>query len=246
LYPSKGEVEALASRNDFVWHQRFDLGHGVVAPGASDIGWLLQTAGVPDNLSGKSVLDIGTTNGGAAFLAERRGADPVVAVDICDDDWFGFRAIKEVLRSRVEFKRASIYDLPSLIHEQFDLVFFLGVLYHLRHPLLALDNVRLLTRQTAWIESAVADDQLGSGKDDPLTYFFRLNEFKSDGTNWFVPSVRCLRDWCQSSGLEPTRVTSWPESAPSRAVIETRPTEPEYRKVSYEQPLTVVVDSPDA
>lgn len=242
MYPSIEELESLAGRNDFVWHQRFDLGSGVMTPGANDIGWLLQKAGVPEDLSGKSVLDIGTTNGGAAFLAERRGAYRVVAVDIYDDEWFGFRAIKEALRSRVEFKRSSIYELPTLLQTQFDYVFFFEVIYHLRHPLLALDNVRLLTRQTAWIEGAIADAELGDKAGDAVAYYFRANEYKSDATNWFLPSISCLTDWCLSSGLKPTRVASWPDSAPERVVIQVDVAEPEYLDCSYELPLTVVVE----
>jgi len=243
VFASKSQADDIVARKDFWWHQRFELSPGVWTPGASDIDWLLQTAGLPQDLSGKSVLDIGTTNGGAAFAAERRGAHPVVAVDICDEDQFGFRTIKEALGSKVEFRKASIYDLPRTLNMQFDIVLFLGVIYHLRHPLLALDNVRLLTRETAWIESAVADDLLGDRATDPVTYFFRLDGYKSDGSNWFVPSTACLVDWCRSSGLDPIRVLSWPSEDPTRSVVEVRPVEPEFIKCSYEVPVSVVVRS---
>ena len=84
----------LAARTDFVWHQRFELADGVYTPGASDIPWLMDKAAVPERLDGATVLDIGTTNGGAAFECERRGARRVVAVDIADENWFGFAALK--------------------------------------------------------------------------------------------------------------------------------------------------------
>ena len=157
----------LAARTDFVWHQRFELAGGVYTPGASDIPWLMNKAAVPERLDGATVLDIGTTNGGAAFECERRGARRVVAVDIADENWFGFATLKRALGSSVEHVQASIYELPEVLGEQFDVVLFWGVLYHLRHPLLALDNVRRLARGTVSIETAVSDHELGDARDLP-------------------------------------------------------------------------------
>ncbi len=101
----------LAQRTEFVWHQRFELAPGVFTPGVSNVPFLLQMAGVPERLDGATVLDIGTTNGGAAFECERRGAERVVAVDIADADWFGFAVLRDALDSRVEHVQGSIYEL---------------------------------------------------------------------------------------------------------------------------------------
>ena len=154
-----------------MWHQRFELAGGVYTPGASDIPWLMNKAAVPERLDGATVLDIGTTNGGAAFECERRGARRVVAVDIADENWFGFVTLKRALGSSVDHVQSSIYELPELLGEQFDLVLFWGVLYHLRHPLLALDNVRRLARGTVSIETAVSDHELGgAARPAPRTF----------------------------------------------------------------------------
>ena len=231
----------LAARTDFVWHQRFELAGGVYTPGASDIPWLMNKAAVPERLDGASVLDIGTTNGGAAFECERRGARRVVAVDIVDENWFGFATLKRALGSSVEHVRASIYALPELLGEQFDVVLFWGVLYHLRHPLLALDNVRRLARGTVSIETAVSDHELGKHSELPLARFYRADELGGDGSNWFAPNVAALADWCRSCGLEPTRVLAWPERRPARAMVIASPGELEWRRLSYEQPLSCTV-----
>jgi tRNA (mo5U34)-methyltransferase len=228
----------LIDASTFVWHQRFELEPGVWTPGVSDVELLWELGQVPADLSGLTVLDIGTTNGGTAFAAERRGASRVLAVDIFDPSWFGFDALKAHLGSKVEFLRSSIYDLPERLGgEQFDIVIFWGVLYHLRHPLLALDNVKTLTAGTAWVESAICDGALGDAASQPLCRFYRRDELNGDGSNWFSPTSRLLMDWCASCGLRPELM--W--NSPDRAMVRATPSAPEWPSLSYERPLQVTV-----
>jgi tRNA (mo5U34)-methyltransferase len=235
---------------DFLWHQRFQLSPGVYTPGVNDIEWVLTAAQLPEDLTGQTVLDIGTANGGAAFIAERRGAKKVVAVDIYSGERFGVFALREFLNSRIEFVRASVYELPSLLHDRFDVVLFLGVLYHLRHPLLALDSLRTVTGGVALLETAVADHELGPLRTSPLVRFYEGGELGGDPSNWFAPSVASLLGWCRSSGLEPELLGAWPEAAPERCVMRAVPDEsgPAYTRVSYERPLRVDAEphEPDA
>jgi tRNA (mo5U34)-methyltransferase len=233
------DAQSLATRTDFLWHQRFELAPGVFSPGANDVDWLLHTAGVPADLTGASVLDIGTTNGGTAFTLERRGASRVLATDIVDSEHFGFETIRSALGSSVEFRQLSVYELSRVVQEQFDYVVFWGVLYHLRHPLLALDNVRAMTRNAAYVETAVCDAELPDLADTKMARFYRLDELGNDSSNWFAPTVSTLADWCHSCGLEPTNTISWPPEAPSRAMViaSATPGAPEYQTLSYERPL---------
>jgi tRNA (mo5U34)-methyltransferase len=242
--PTVEDAERLIAESDFIWHQRFELAPGVFAPGTNDVGFLCSTAGIPARLDDRTVLDIGTTNGGVAFELERRGASRVVAVDIMDADVFGFNAIRELLNSNVEHVQASIYELPDIMQEQFDVVLFLGVLYHVRHPLLALDNVRRLTREMAYVESAICDAELPELAGRPVARFYRERELGDDPTNWFAPTLAALEDWCRSCGLEPTQIRAWPEEAPSRGMVSARRTEgpPEWQRISYEQPLLARID----
>jgi tRNA (mo5U34)-methyltransferase len=239
--PSREDAQRFLDESTFVWHQRFRLVPDVYTPGANDVDWIFRVAGIPQDLSGKTAIDIGTSNGGAAFELERRGADRVVAVDIFPESWFGFDAIKSVLGSKAEFVEGSIYELPALLHEQFDVVVFWGVLYHLRHPLLALDNVRTLLRGTGFLETAVCDGEVGELSSRPLVHFYRRDELDSDSSNWFAPTVRAFADMCLSSGLDPKVLGAWPEEAPQRCMLSvTRmPGDPEYRDLSYERPLKV-------
>lgn len=247
--PTHEEATRHAGRTDIVWFQRFELTPGVFTDGPSNIEFLDRTAGFPQHVEGKSVLDIGTCNGAVAFELERRGATRVVGVDIVDPDLYGFTATKELLGSNAEFLQASVYELPSLLAgERFDVVFLLGVLYHLRHPLLALDIVRELARDQVFIETAVCDAEFPKMAQRPVARFYRLDELHSDASNWFAPTTTCLKDWCRSAGLEVQRLSAWPEHGPKRALVSARVTDgaPEYLRISYERPLSVTTAAPAA
>jgi len=229
---------------EFLWYQRFELAPGVYTPGERDIDFSLQFCDLPSDLSGKTVLDIGTTNGGTAFALEARGAARVVAADIYQPTHYGFDKLRTALSSRVEFVQGSIYELPSLLDEQFDIVMFWGVLYHLRHPLLALDSLRSLTRGCAFLETEVADHELGENRHLRVARYYRGAELSRDPSIWFSPTIPCLFDWCSSCGLEPELLAGWPEP-PKRCMLRLLPTAgaPEYRTFSYEFPLRVHVEN---
>ncbi len=117
------------------WFHTIDLGNGVVTPGADDSPFKLRTIGMPADLTGKRVLDIGAWDGFFSFEAERRGGT-VMAVDhyvwsgtgILDKG--GFDLAKRALGSNVEERTLRVEELPSAGLGQFDVVLFLGVLYH--------------------------------------------------------------------------------------------------------------------
>jgi tRNA (mo5U34)-methyltransferase len=245
LSPTPEAAAAFLERAEFVWHQRFELAPGVFTPGVSPVAWLFDMADLPADLSGATVLDVGTTNAGTAFEAERRGAARVVAVDIFDPDWFGVRALTEFLGSNVEYLRASVYELATRFPDPFDVVVFWGVLYHLRHPLLALDNLRAVTGGQASVETAVCDDELPRRqRQRSLARFYRRDELNGDSSNWFAPTVTALEEWCGSAGFEVERLGAWPQRRPSRAMLRLTPSEgpPEYEQLSYERPLRASVD----
>jgi SAM-dependent methyltransferase len=244
MAPTAEAASTFIEQAEFVWHQRYELVPGVWTPGVSDIPWLSRASGLPEDLSGRTVLDVGTTNAGTAFELERRGAERVVAVDIFDPDWFGVRALTEFLGSKVEYVQTSVYELADRFPEPFDLVIFWGVLYHLRHPLLALDNLRAVTRGEASLETAVCDGELPRRqRDRPLARFYRRDELSEDPSNWFAPTTVALEEWCGSSGFEVERLGAWPKSGAARAMLRLRPTEgpAEFEQLSYERPLRCTV-----
>lgn len=234
----------LIADTEIIWYQKFKLSENVMTPGERDIEWLLSKIGFPERLDGMNVLDIGTANGGAAFIAEQRGAERVVAVDTVGPERFGFAKIKHALGSNVEYIQSSIYELSEVLDEQFDFVLCLGVLYHLRHPLLALDSLRTLTRGQCLIETAL----FGDPADPAAAAFYRLDGLSGDFSNWFSPTLQCMVDWLISSGFTVDRTECWPPDLPTRslAVARPQPGTPEYVRVSYETPLKVLVSRKNA
>ena len=184
------------------WYHSVELRPGIVTPGRAAERNVLPYLGLPDDLSGLSVLDIGCWDGFFSFECERRGAKRVVASDVWEmlgRDAFDFARAE--LGSAVEPLECSVYDLPeNLGGERFDLVLFLGVLYHLKHPLLALEKVAEVTAPggVAIIETAVDAESL---MDRPLMAFYPGDELNRDPTNWWAPNVPALASMLGVSGF---------------------------------------------
>ena len=141
------------------WFHSIDLGNGIVTPGVDRSARRLKGIHMPESLAGMSVLDIGTFDGFYAFEAERRGGK-VVATDTAvwrnpDIGRHGFDLARRVLGSSVEDREVDVHDLSPETVGVFDLVLFLGVLYHLPNPLLALERVASVTRHHLIMETAV-------------------------------------------------------------------------------------------
>ena len=119
---------------------------------------MMSYCGVPEDLSGKRVLDVGAWNGGFTFECERRGAAEVVAYSLENPDQTGFNRLKALLGSQATYQVGSVYNLDARQLGQFDVILFLGVLYHLRYPLLAADKLRAVTRGTLHIETHVIEN----------------------------------------------------------------------------------------
>jgi len=161
---------------------------------------------MPADLTGKSVLDIGAWDGFFSFEAERRGARRVLATDsFCWDGggWGtkeGFNLARWALGSRVEDKWMQVLDLSPETVGIFDIVLFLGILYHMKHPLLALERVASVTRQQLIMQTQV--DLLGI--DRPAIAFYPGGELNGDPTNWAGPNPAAVVAMLKTVGF--TRV----------------------------------------
>ena len=175
----------------------------------------------PERMEHTTVLDIGAYDGFFSFECERRGAT-VTAVDIISPEESGFAVAHELLRSRVKHVRRSIHNLDPEELGQFDIVLCLGVLYHLRHPLLGLDRVHSVCKDLLILESQICDawfvqkggravtlDSISSVLTRiPIAQFYPGDELNSDPSNWWSPHQTGLQTMLGSSGFEPSVVYS--------------------------------------
>ena len=170
---------------------------------------------LPPDLSGKSVLDIGCNGGFYSMEMKRRGAARVLGIDMDEMYLDQARFAAEVDGLDIEFAQMSVYDVGAL-GERFDLVIFMGVLYHLRHPLLALDLIHehvasdLLLFQSMLRGSPdlmpIADDydywdMAAFARPEYPRLHFVEKSYSGDDTNWWIPNRACAEAMLRSSGF---------------------------------------------
>lgn len=161
----KNQVE-----NEKYWFHRIELAPGIITPGWSDPQKeKLPYFGLPDDMTGMRVLDIGTAEGFFAFEAERRGAKEVVAIDSFPDSVRRFNIGRAAFNSNATAFLCNVYDLSRKSFGTFDLVLFFGVLYHLRHPLLALEKIFEVCTGTLLMQTATYE--IPGNEDIPLAKF---------------------------------------------------------------------------
>ncbi len=198
------------------WWHSFELPDGRVIEGVADLASLkhrLAQFPIPENLAGKRVLDIGAWDGWFSFEMERRGA-AVTAVDCWDNE--RFRYIHQELGSRVEYRILDVYDLDPSTLGKFDIVLFFGVLYHLKHPLIALEKVCAMTDGFAAIDSFVVIESAtrkGRAPELPTLEFYEIDEFGGQFDNWVGPNVECLLAFCRTAGFARVDLRSVLESS---------------------------------
>jgi tRNA (mo5U34)-methyltransferase len=178
--------------------------------------WRTFENAVPWDLRGRSVLDIGCNAGFFSIQMKQRGAERVVGIDSDARYLAQARFAADVMHVDIEFKQMTVYEVARL-GERFDLVLFMGVLYHLRHPLLALDLLHehvvgdLLLFQTMQRGSSEAgpvaadypfsETAVFDRPDFPRLHFVE-KKYAGDPTNWWVPNRACSEAMLRSAGFE--------------------------------------------
>lgn len=201
---TKDKIEAEAAK--IKWFHRVDLGHGIITQGSEDSPNKLQGLGFPEDLTGKTVLDVGAWDGYFSFEAERRGAARVLATDLfCwgGSKWgtkSGFELARRALNSRVKDRDIDVLDLSPEKIGTFDLVLFLGVLYHMRHPLLALEKVASVTAVGGMVIIETHVDMLHMKR--PALALYPDRELNNDPTNWFGPNPAAVEGMLKSVGFK--------------------------------------------
>ncbi len=179
------------------------------------VKWQHIAEALPADLTGKTVLDIGCNGGFYSIEMKRRGAARVLGVDSDERYLAQARFAAETLGLDIEFRQMSVYDVASL-GERFDVVIFMGVFYHLRHPLLALDLIRQhVARDLLLFQSLQrGSDEVGHVAEDypfaerevfedptyPRMYFVE-RRYSHDPTNWWIPNRSCVEALLRSAGF---------------------------------------------
>jgi tRNA (mo5U34)-methyltransferase len=209
------------------WFHNIDLNGVQTAPehflgDYPNIKWRRFAHAIPQDLRGQSVLDVGCNAGFYSIEMKRRGAGRVVGIDSDETYLAQARFAAEVTGAEIEFQRLSVYQVADL-KERFDLVLFMGVLYHLRYPLLALD----LLNEHAVNDTMIFQSLLRGSPGAPLLQldypfsereifersdfpkmFFIENAYSGDDTNWWIPNRAGAEAMLRSAGFE---IVSHPE-----------------------------------
>jgi tRNA (mo5U34)-methyltransferase len=204
-YPAVDVVRLQQEVDQIAWFHQIDLGGGVVTPGSDATAEKLATIGLPEDLTGRSVLDIGAWDGAFSFEAERRGAKRVLATDSYiwqGRNWgskAGFEFARSALGSRVEDRLLDVMDLDPADVGTFDVVLFLGVLYHLRDPWAGLARVASVTAPGGLVVVETHVDMLHVAR--PAVALYPGLELNGDGSNWCGPNPAAVVALCEMSGF---------------------------------------------
>ncbi len=187
------------------------------------IKWRHFADAIPADLTGKTVLDIGCNAGFYSIEMKRRGAARVLGIDHDEDYLAQARFAADVEGLEIEFRNLSVYDVGAL-GERFDVVLFFGVLYHLRHPLLALDLIHAhvardlfvfqsMQRGSDAVTKLAADHEFAETAifDDPgyPKLHFIEHSYAHDPTNWWAPNRACAEAMLRDAGFA---IESHPET----------------------------------
>lgn len=213
------EAEIYDKLAQVKWYHAFEILPGITTPGRlpTKPKELFEHFGLPDDLSGKQVLEVGAWDGPVTFECEARGAT-VTALDIQDPSRTGFNIAKEILNSSATYVQGSVYDASKLIDQQFDYVFILGVFYHLKNPLLGFEELAKVLKPNGILVfegeclRSYWEDEFGNPcpapdvtpvatSDIPVCLFY-ADAFKGDHSNWFIPNFACFRQWLRAAGME--------------------------------------------
>ncbi len=217
MHPDELKTEVSKLR----WFHSIELPHGIVTPGVDYSAERLSRLGLPRDLQSKSVLDVGAWDGFFSFEAERRGADRVLATD--HFSWSGpgwgsregFELARRALGSNVEDEEIDVLDHSPETVGVFDVVLFLGVLYHLRHPLLALERMATVAQDLLILDTHV---ELMRQK-LPTMAFYPGRELADDPTNWWGPNPRAVEAMLGDVGFDRVELHSmYPSSLSGRLV----------------------------
>jgi tRNA (mo5U34)-methyltransferase len=190
-------------------YHSFRLPDGTLLKGANPLEHQLERLAsfrLPEDLHGRRALDIGPWDGFFTFELERRGA-AMTAIDYVDLDTF--RALHRAFGSSARYEQMDVYELDAARLGTFDVVLCLGVLYHLKHPLLALEKICAVTTDVCIVDTFVTDGEQwrqGLASPIPSIEFYEREELAGQFDNWCGPTVSAVEALARAAGFARTEV----------------------------------------
>jgi len=246
------------------WFHCIDLGDGLFTKSQSAIGepidhprptWESVKTVVQSDLNGQTVLDVGCNAGFYSIEMKRRGAARVLGLDAQRDLIRQAEFVRDVLGLDIEYERKSVYDLDPFAMGQFDVTLALGLIYHCKHLVLALEKLFLITRRLLVLETAIYPPEKAPESFEyeeggerptlhPLAYVENRPEAKEAVYNWFLPSTAALSALLKNVGFD--EIELFPTANPDRAVIACTKHQPfpDSRSISYLGSKLSIVDGP--
>jgi tRNA (mo5U34)-methyltransferase len=260
---TREEIQARLERLG-PWFHCIDLGGGLQTKTASAIGepvehprptWEKVRACLPEDFAGRSVLDVGCNAGFYSIELKRRGAARVLGVDSQRNLIRQAGFVRDVLGLDIEYRRASVYELDPRDTGQFDVTLALGLVYHCKHLVLALERLFAVTRELLVLETAIYPPEMSPGTFTyevgglrpllhPLAYVENAPDAKEAIYNWFLPSVEALRALLKNIGFDEVEV--FPATQSDRTILACRKREPypDSRAISYLAASLAVEEGP--
>jgi tRNA (mo5U34)-methyltransferase len=248
------------------WFHYIDLGNGLATKSRSAIGepvehprptWEKVKACLPEDLSGQTVLDVGCNAGFYSIEMKRRGAARVLGIDSQRDLIRQAVLVRKVTRLDIDYQRMSVYDLDPHDLGQFDITLALGLIYHCKHLVLALEKLFLVTRRLLVLETAIYPPEkspesfaypMGGGQPTlhPLAYIENPPDAKEAIYNWFLPGTAALSALLKNIGFDEVKV--FPGVQSDRAVLACRKLQPypDSRMISYLSARLILTKGPSS
>jgi tRNA (mo5U34)-methyltransferase len=215
--PTREEAEAFIKAQPF-WYHRMYLGNGIytMPPTMADQMWALIKPTFPTDLKGASMLDVGSNAGYFSILAKLQGAGRILGVESIDFYLEQAEYIRKIWQMNIENRLMDAHEIGK-IDEQFDLVVFMGILYHLKNPLQVLEDAGHRCRDAIVVETEIIPEdprnhviaRVGPPGKVKLTAttkgfmkFHERDELNGDTSNWWVPDTECLLGMLRVAGFK--------------------------------------------
>jgi tRNA (mo5U34)-methyltransferase len=260
---TRDEIQARVERLG-PWFHCIDLGGGLLTKTKSAVGepvehprptWEKVRACLPEDVAGRSVLDVGCNAGFYAVELKRRGAARVLGVDSQRNLVRQAVFVRDLLGLDIEYRRMSVYDLDPRALGQFDVTLALGLVYHCKHLVLALEKLFAVTRELLVLETAIYPPEKSPGSFTygvgglqpllhPLAYVENPGEAKEAVYNWFLPGVEALAALLRNVGFDEVEV--FPATQDDRAIFacRKRTAYPDSRWITYLAASLAVEEGP--